>query len=301
LTSDALAADIARLTGQEHLYFYDAVAPIVAADSIDMTIAFRASRKENEAGADYINCPLSHQEYDALVDALVSAGTIELRSFERQDKLFFEGCLPVEVMAKRGPQTLAFGPLRPVGLRDPRTDKRPWAVVQLRQDNLAATMYNLVGFQTNLKWGEQERVFRMIPGLEHAEFLRYGQMHRNTFIAAPLLLHPTMQYRRRDDLFFAGQITGVEGYVGNAATGAVAGINAARLLVGESPVVFPPETMMGALCHYITHADPASFQPMKAGFGIFPPLADPIRPKHERNAAYIARAARVFADFVRES
>lgn len=299
LTSDALAADIARLTGQEHLYFYDAVAPIVAADSIDMTIAFRASRQENAAGADYINCPMSHSEYDAFVDALAAAETIELRSFERQDQLFFEGCLPVEVMARRGLQTLAFGPLRPIGLRDPRTGKRPWAVVQLRQDNLAATMYNIVGFQTNLKWGEQERVFRMIPGLGRAEFLRYGMMHRNTFIAAPLLLHPTMQYRGRDDLFFAGQITGVEGYVGNAATGAVAGINAARLLVGESPVVFPAETMIGALCHYITHADPDSFQPMKAGFGILPPLADPIRSKHDRNAAYIARAAQVFADFAR--
>ncbi len=297
LTSDALATDIARLTGQAHLYFYDAVAPIVAADSIDMTVAFRASRHENDAGADYINCPMLHEEYDAFVDALVAAETIELRSFEREGKQFFEGCLPVEVMARRGRATLAYGPLRPIGLRDPRTDKRPWAVVQLRQDNLAATMYNLVGFQTNLKWGEQERVFRMIPGLAHAEFLRYGMMHRNTFIAAPLLLEPTMQYRRRADLFFAGQITGVEGYVGNAATGAVAGLNAARLLIGESPLVFPPETMIGALCHYITHADPAAFQPMKASFGLLPPLEVTIRSKHDRNAEYIRRATQSFDNF----
>lgn len=298
LTSDALAADIARLTGQNHLYFYDAVAPIIAADSIDTTVAFRASRRENDAGADYVNCPMSREEYDAFVEALVSAETIELRSFEREDKRFFEGCLPVEVLAKRGRESLAYGPLRPVGLRDPRTGKRPWAVVQLRQDNLAATMYNLVGFQTNLKWGEQERVFRMIPGLARAEFYRYGMMHRNTFIAAPLLLEPTMQYRHRPDLFFAGQITGVEGYVGNAATGAVAGLNAARLLAGESPVVFPQETVVGALCHYITHADPATFQPMKANFGIMPPLAGAIRGKRDRNAEYVRRAEKSFGDFI---
>jgi methylenetetrahydrofolate--tRNA-(uracil-5-)-methyltransferase len=299
LTSDALAADMARLTGQNHLYFYDAVAPIIAADSIDMTIAFRASRQGNDASADYINCPMSRQEYDAFVEALVSAEIIELKVFEREDKQFFEGCLPVEVLAERGHDTLAYGPLRPVGLRDPRTDQRPWAVVQLRQDNLAATLYNLVGFQTNLKWGEQERVFRMIPGLAQAEFERYGMMHRNTFIAAPLLLEPTMQYRHRADLFFAGQITGVEGYIGNAATGAVAGLNAARLLAGESPLVFPQETMIGALCHYITHADPAVFQPMKASFGILPSLAKSIRVKRDRNAEYICRAERVFDDFVK--
>lgn len=299
LTSDALAADMARLTGQSHLYFYDAVAPIIAADSIDMTIAFRASRQGNDASADYINCPMSRQEYDAFVEALVSAETIELKVFEREDKQFFEGCLPVEVLARRGHDTLAYGPLRPVGLRDPRTDQRPWAVVQLRQDNLAATLYNLVGFQTNLKWGEQERVFRMVPGLAQAEFERYGMMHRNTFIAAPLLLEPTMQYRHRADLFFAGQITGVEGYIGNAATGAVAGLNAARLLAGESPLVFPQETMIGALCHYITHADPAVFQPMKASFGILPSLTKSIRVKRDRNAEYVCRAERVFGDFVK--
>jgi methylenetetrahydrofolate--tRNA-(uracil-5-)-methyltransferase len=297
LTSSALAADIARLTGRDHLYFYDAVAPIVAADSIDMTIAFRASRRVNIASADYINCPMSRSEYDAFVDALVSAEIIELKSFEREDKQFFEGCLPIEVMAKRGHESLAYGPLRPVGLRDPRTDKRPWAVVQLRQDNLSATMYNIVGFQTNLRWDEQARVFRMIPGMAHAEFLRYGMMHRNTFINAPQLLEPTMQYRQRSDLFFAGQITGVEGYVGNVATGYVAGLNAARLLAGESVIIFPPETMMGALCHYVTHADPATFQPMKASFGILPPLTPPVRVKGARNAEYVRRATQALVDF----
>ncbi len=261
LTSEALASDIARLTGSEHLYFYDAVAPIVSADSIDMRIAFRASRRARPDAAppvldspdaavpdgDYINCPMSREEYDAFIDALISAETIELKAFERQDQHFFEGCLPVEVMARRGRQSLSYGPLRPVGLRDPRTGRRPWAVVQLRQDNLAGTLYNLVGFQTNLKWTEQARVLRMIPGLARAEFLRYGMLHRNTFINSPQLLEPTLQYRGRPDLFFAGQITGVEGYMGNAATGWVAGVNAARLPAGESLLIFPPETMLGSL------------------------------------------------------
>jgi methylenetetrahydrofolate--tRNA-(uracil-5-)-methyltransferase len=298
LTSDALAADIGRLTGRAHLYFYDAVAPIVTTDSVDMTIAFRASRRENEAGADYINCPMSRAEYDAFVDALVAAETIELKSFEREDKQFFEGCLPVEVMAKRGHETLAYGPLRPIGLCDPGTGHRPWAVVQLRQENLDATLYNLVGFQTNLKWLEQARVFRMIPGLAHAEFERYGMMHRNTFINAPQLLEPTLQYRGRSDLFFAGQITGVEGYVGNVSTGYVAGLNVARVLSGAPPLTFPPETMIGALCHYITRADTVAFQPMKASFGILPPLVTPSRAKKERNAEYVRRARQTFDEFV---
>ena len=206
-------------------------------------------------------------------------------------------CLPVEVMAKRGHETLAYGPLRPIGLRDPRTEHRPWAVVQLRQENLSATLYNLVGFQTNLKWTEQARVFRMIPGLAHAEFERYGMMHRNTFINAPQLLEPTLQYRGRSDLFFAGQITGVEGYVGNVATGYVAGLNAARVLAGESPLTFPPETMIGALCHYITHANTAAFQPKKASFGILPPLVTPSRAKNERNAEYVHRARQSLDEF----
>jgi methylenetetrahydrofolate--tRNA-(uracil-5-)-methyltransferase len=240
---------------------------------------------------------MSREEYDTFVDALVSAETIELKPFECEDKQFFEGCLPVEVMAKRGRESLAYGPLRPVGLHDPRTGKRPWAVVQLRQDNLAATLYNIVGFQTNLKWGEQARVFRMIPGLANAEFLRYGTMHRNTFISAPQLLESTMQYRQRSNLFFAGQITGVEGYVGNVATGYVAGLNAARWLGGEALVTFPPETMIGALCRYVAHADSATFQPMKASLGILPPLVPPIRAKSERNAAYIDRSTRIFSEF----
>ncbi|MBU0702587.1 MAG: methylenetetrahydrofolate--tRNA-(uracil(54)-C(5))-methyltransferase (FADH(2)-oxidizing) TrmFO, partial [Chloroflexi bacterium] len=214
LTSDALAGDIATLTGQEHLYFYDALAPIVAADSIDTSIAFRASRY-GKGEADYINCPMTEGEYVRFVETLVAAERIPLRGFEQEDACFFEGCLAVEVMAARGRDTLAFGPLRPVGLTDPRTGKRPHAVVQLRQDNLAGTLYNLVGFQTNLRYGEQERVFRLIPGLERAEFVRYGQMHRNTFINAPLFLEPTMAFRDRSGLFFAGQITGVEGYVGS--------------------------------------------------------------------------------------
>ena len=303
LTSEALAADLLRLTGEDHLYFYDAVAPILAADSIDMTIAFRGSRRDasHDAGADYINCPMSRAEYDAFVDALVSAETIELKTFEREDKHFFEGCLPVEVMARRGREALSYGPLRPIGLRDPRTGHRPWAVVQLRQDNLAASMYNIVGFQTNLKWTEQARVFRLIPGLARAEFYRYGMMHRNTFINAPKLLEPTMRYRQRGDLFFAGQITGVEGYVGNAATGCVAGLNAARYLAGESPLVFPAETMLGALCAYITCADPATFQPMKANFGILPPLPQLLRSKRERNAAYASRADQVMSDFLQKT
>jgi methylenetetrahydrofolate--tRNA-(uracil-5-)-methyltransferase len=303
LTSDALASDISRLTGEEHLYFYDAVAPIVAADSIDMTIAFRASRRDasRDAGADYINCPMSRDEYNAFVDALVSAETIDLKSFEREDERFFEGCLPIEVMARRGHESLSYGPLRPIGLRDPRTGKRPWAVVQLRQDNLAATMYNIVGFQTNLKWSEQARVFRMIPGLGHAEFYRYGMMHRNTFINAPQLLEPTMQYRGRADLFFAGQITGVEGYVGNVATGYVAGLNSARWMNGQSPLVFPPETMIGALCHYVTHADRSSFQPMKANLGILPPLIQSVRGKRNRSVEYARRAEETMLGFVAQN
>jgi methylenetetrahydrofolate--tRNA-(uracil-5-)-methyltransferase len=201
-------------------------------------------------------------------------------------------CLPVEQLARRGRQALAFGPMRPVGLTDPRTGRRPFAAVQLRQDNLAGTLYNMVGFQTNLKWGEQRRVLRMIPGLEQAEFLRYGMMHRNTFINSPTLLEPTLQWRTRPDLFFAGQITGVEGYVGNAATGLLAGLNAARLMRGASPLTLPPETMLGALCHYITHAEPKDFQPMKANFGILPPLSRPVRNKRQRYQAYAARALR---------
>ncbi|NOY98732.1 MAG: methylenetetrahydrofolate--tRNA-(uracil(54)-C(5))-methyltransferase (FADH(2)-oxidizing) TrmFO [Chloroflexi bacterium] len=313
LTSERLSAAVAALTGQEHLYFFDAIAPIVTLESIDMDVAFRASRYgrgEQDAG-DYINCPFTREEYERFIEALLAAERIELRTFEEEIKRgvkagahhFFEGCLPVEVTAERGPQSLAFGPLRPVGLTDPRTGKRPYAVLQLRQDNLAGDLYNLVGFQTNLKFPEQQRVFRMIPGLEKAEFARYGQMHRNTFIASPRLLRPTLQFRARDDLFFAGQITGVEGYVGNIATGLLAGQNAARLLRGQPPLTLPRTTMLGALCHYITHADMSDFQPMKANFGIVPPLEQRGRMnKRQRAAAYAERAMADLGTFLsRES
>jgi methylenetetrahydrofolate--tRNA-(uracil-5-)-methyltransferase len=289
LTSDALTETIASLTGQEHLYFYDALAPIVAADSIDMSVAFRASRY-GKGGADYINCPMTEDEYERFVDALVAAERIPLHTFEQEDPRFFEGCLAVEVMAARGRDTLAYGPLRPVGLTDPRTGKRPYAVVQLRQDNLAGTLYNIVGFQTNLRYGEQERVFRLIPGLEQAEFVRYGQMHRNTFINAPLLLEPTMEFRTRPGLFFAGQITGVEGYVGSVGSGWMAGVNAACFVLGQAPLVLPRTTMLGALCHYVSYAEPGEFQPMKANFGLMPPLSSSVRSKRKRYQAYVERA-----------
>ena len=299
LTSPALSASIAELSGEEHLFFFDAIAPVIHAETINMRIAFRASRYgtgEQEEG-DYINCPFTKEEYYAFVEALLKAERIELRAFEEAIKSgvkaghFFEGCLPVEIIAQRGIDSLAFGPMRPVGLRDPRTGKRPYAVVQLRQDNLAGSLYNLVGFQTNLKYPEQKRVFRMIPGLENAEFMRYGQMHRNTFIASPKLLRPTLQHISRDDLLFAGQITGVEGYMGNIATGLLAGLNAARILQKEAPLTLPEATMLGALCHYVTHADLKDFQPMKANFGILPPLefASKIG-KRERGKAYAERA-----------
>lgn len=292
LTSDALAREIASLTGQEYLYFYDAIAPIVTAESIDMTIAFRANRYDrgDEDEGDYINCPMNKEEYERFVDALISAEYIQLRDFEREDARFFEACLPIEQIAARGRDSLAFGPMRPVGLRDPRTGKRPYAVVQLRRDNLIGTLYNMVGFQTNVKWGQQEAVLRLIPGLAQAEFVRMGQMHRNTFINAPALLHPTMQYKVRNDLFFAGQITGVEGYMGNVATGLVAAVNLARFLNREPGWVVPQTTMLGALCHYVTHAEPKHFQPMKANFGILPELSQPIRDKRLRYNVYVERA-----------
>lgn len=299
LTSPALSQSIARLSGQEHLFFFDAIAPVVQADSINMDIAFRASRygTGNREEGDYINCPFTKEEYYTFVEALLKAERIELRTFEEAIKSgvkaghFFEGCLPVEIIAERGTDSLAFGPMRPVGLRDPRTGKRPYAVLQLRQDNLAGSLYNLVGFQTNLKYHEQKRVFRLIPGLESAEFVRYGQMHRNTFIASPKLLRLTLQHIEQDDLFFAGQIIGVEGYMGNIATGLLAGINAARLHNHEEPLTLPQTTMLGALCHYVTHADLKDFQPMKANFGILPPLTLTSKMgKRERGQAYAERA-----------
>ncbi|MDX1662823.1 MAG: methylenetetrahydrofolate--tRNA-(uracil(54)-C(5))-methyltransferase (FADH(2)-oxidizing) TrmFO [Candidatus Promineifilaceae bacterium] len=301
LTSDPLAEDIGRLTGEKYLYFYDALSPIVNHETIDMERAFRASRydKGQEEAGDYINCPMDREEYEAFYEALVEAEQIELREFEREDAEFFEGCLPVEIIARRGADALRFGPMRPVGLENPHTGRRPYAVVQLRQDNLAGTLYNLVGFQTNLRWGEQRRVLRMIPGLEEAEFMRYGMMHRNTYINAPALLHPTMQYRNRADLFFAGQIVGVEGYVGNAGSGLLAGLNAARFLNGEHPIILPPTTMLGALAHYVTHADPRNFQPMKANFGIVP-MPEHRMGKKERYEYYTRRALTALRRFARE-
>lgn len=299
LTSPDLADSIAQLTGSAYLYFYDAMAPIITADSIDMSVAFRASRYGHGGGeGDYINCPMNETEYDRFVRELVGAETIALRDFEREDPNFFEACLPVEVLGRRGDQALAYGPLKPVGLTDPRTGRRPYAVVQLRQDNHAATLYNLVGFQTNLTWGEQERVFRLVPGLASAEFVRLGQMHRNTFVNAPALLLPTMQLRKRDDLFFAGQITGTEGYVGSVASGFVAGLNAARLAGGLEPVSFPGTTMIGALCSYVSNASPEGFQPMKANFGLLPSLDPPVRKKRERYAAYASRGLADLQRFV---
>jgi methylenetetrahydrofolate--tRNA-(uracil-5-)-methyltransferase len=287
------------LSHEEHLFFFDAIAPVIHADSINMQVAFRASRYgagEQDEG-DYINCPLTREEYYRFVDELLKAERIELRSFEEAIKSgvraghFFEGCLPIEIIAERGIDSLAFGPMRPVGLKDPRTGRRPYAVVQLRQDNLAGSLYNLVGFQTNLKYAEQKSVLRLIPGLENAEFLRYGQMHRNTFIASPKLLRPTLQHVQRDDLFFAGQLTGVEGYMGNIATGLLAGMNAARVHRSEETVCLPQTTMLGALCHYVTHADLRDFQPMKANFGILPPLDDVGKTgKRERGKLYAERA-----------
>ena len=309
LTSESLSSSIASLSGDQHLFFFDAIAPIVHVESINMETAFRASRydKGERDEGDYINCPFTRKEYYAFVDALKNAERIELRSFEDAIRTgikagqFFEGCLPIEIIAGRGEDSLAFGPMRPVGLRDPHTGKRPYAVVQLRQDNLAGSLYNLVGFQTNLKFPEQRRVLRMIPGLENAEFERYGQMHRNTFIASPKLLRPTLQHIVRDDLFFAGQIIGVEGYVGNIATGLLAGLNAARLLQHKTLITLPQETMLGALCHYVTHASLKDFQPMKANFGIFPPLSLTTKiGKRERGQAYAERASNSLEKFLEE-
>ena len=292
LTSPALAEDIGRLTGEDYLYFYDAISPIVRASSIDMRRAFQANRygRGQDANGDYINCPMEKDDYYRFVSALKTAETIELRDFEREDPNFFEGCIPIEQLAKRGDDTLAFGPMRPVGLTNPRSGRRPHAVVQLRQDDLAGNLYNIVGFQTNIRWRQQKEILRLIPGLEDAEFIRMGQMHRNTFLNAPALLHPTMRFRRQEQLYFAGQITGVEGYVGNIATGLVAALNLSRQLSGHTEWVPPTDTMLGALCHYVTHADPKRFQPMKANLGILPPLETRIKNKAERKHAYAERA-----------
>ncbi|BAL82238.1 putative tRNA (uracil-5-)-methyltransferase Gid [Selenomonas ruminantium subsp. lactilytica TAM6421] len=269
LTEGKLAEEIAKLTGNDSLYFYDAAAPIVSLESVDMTKAYRASRY-GKGEAAYINCPMTKEEYQAFWTELVNAEKAPTKDFEKEK--FFEGCMPVEVMASRGEDTLLFGPLKPVGLEHPETGVRPYAVVQLRQDNASATLYNIVGFQTHLKWPEQRRVFGMIPGLEHAEFLRYGVMHRNTFLNSPIHMRPTFQFKGIDNLFFAGQMTGVEGYVESAASGLMAGVNAARLAAGKEPLVFPKETCHGALAHYITTSEAKHFQPMNVNFGILPTI-----------------------------
>jgi methylenetetrahydrofolate--tRNA-(uracil-5-)-methyltransferase len=279
LTSPALSQGLAALLGSEHLYFYDAISPIVTADSIDPSTAFRASRYDRD-GDDYLNLPLNRDEYYRFVAALVTAERVPTRSFERF--VPFEGCMPIEEMADRGKETLAFGPMKAVGLVDPRTGKRPYAVVQLRQENRDKTLYNLVGLQTKMTYPEQRRVFALIPGLEKAEFVRLGSLHRNTFINAPLHLKPTLQWREQARLFFAGQITGVEGYIESAATGLLAGINAARLLADRPPVIPPSTTALGALLRYISDAERKKFQPMNVNFGLIPPLAGPLRGKAKK-------------------
>ena len=287
LTAPALSEEIQRFAGSESLYFYDAAAPIVHADSLDMEKIYRASRYD-KGDADYLNCPMEKEEYEAFWQELTQAETAPVREFEKA--VFFEGCMPVEAMAARGIDTLRFGPLKPVGLPRPDTGRIPYAVVQLRQDNTAGTLYNLVGFQTHLRWPEQERVFRMIPGLEQAQFVRFGVMHRNTFINSPKVLLPTLQAKERLNWLFAGQLTGVEGYVESAAAGLVAGLNAARLAKGKEPLQFPRESAHGALCHYITHAESKHFQPMNINFGLLPPLEERIRDKKIKNQQIAQRA-----------
>jgi methylenetetrahydrofolate--tRNA-(uracil-5-)-methyltransferase len=287
LTSEALAQDIADFVGRTHLYFYDAVSPVVEADSIDTALTFKASRY-GKGGDDYVNCPLSEEDYGRFLGALSSAECATLHSFEHE--FFFEGCLPVEVIASRGPDTLRFGPMKPVGLIDPRTGRRPYAVVQLRQDNLAASHYSVVGFQTQLKWGEQARVFRLIPGLANAEFLRFGMIHRNTYVNAPSTLEPSFETRRRSGLFFAGQMSGVEGYVESAASGLIAGIGAACRATQQQPPIFPRETALGGLGHYIARSDPEHYQPTNIAFGLLPELTVRIKDKARRRLALAERA-----------
>jgi len=279
LTSEALTRSLMKLTGGRSLYFYDAVSPILVRDSIDFEAAFRASRY-GRGGDDYINCPMTREQYYAFVDALNHAEKVPLREFEKE--AFFEGCMPIEELARRGRDTLAFGSLRPVGLIDPRTGERPFAVVQLRQDNKAGTLYNMVGFQTKLKWNDQKRVFQMIPGLQRAEFARLGSLHRNTFVNSPQVLKETLQLKRHPRVFLAGQLTGVEGYVESAAMGLLAGINSVLRMENTGMITPSPTTALGALVHYITHANPATFQPMNANFGLFPPMETPVKGRQKR-------------------
>lgn len=294
LTSEALSEQIKKLTGEEYFYFYDAAAPIVTYDSLDHEKVFRASRYDKGEAA-YLNCPMTKEEYERFYTKLVSAERVPLREFEKE--IFFEGCMPVEELASRGHRTLLFGPLKPVGLTDPKTGNRPYAVVQLRQDNAEGNLYNIVGFQTHLRWDDQKRVFGMIPGLENAEFVRFGVMHRNTFINSPKLLDSTLQMKSNTNLFFAGQMTGVEGYVESASTGLLAGINAARLVEGKKTLVIPPETALGSLCKYITTTDKRNFQPMNVNFGLMPSLDERIKDKKMRYRLISERALAVLEQF----
>ncbi len=288
LVSDALAESIKKLTGNEFLSFFDAAAPVIEADSVDMESAFYQSRYDRGGEDDYINCPMNKEEYEAFYEALVNAEIAELHEFDK--KHVYEGCMPIEIMAKRGADTIRFGPLKPVGLRDPKTGHRPWAVLQLRKENKDGTMYNLVGFQTNLKFPEQKRVFSMIPALKNAEFVRYGVMHRNTFIDSPRLLNGDFSMKKYPNIFFAGQITGVEGYMESAAAGIMAGINAARRILGKETIILPPENMIGALSRYISDEFVSNFQPMGASFGLLPALEEKIRDKKERYGALADRS-----------
>lgn len=297
LTSPALSEQIRQLTGEDYFYFYDAAAPIVEKESIDMNKVYLASRYDKGEAA-YLNCPMTEEEFDAFYDALIHAEVAQLKDFEKE--VYFEGCMPIEIMMRRGKQTALFGPMKPVGLVNPHTGKLPHAVVQLRQDNAAGTLYNLVGFQTHLKWGEQKRVFSMIPGLGNAEFVRYGVMHRNTFINSPKLMMPTYQLKTRPTLFFAGQMTGVEGYVESAASGLIAGINAARAAAEQEGIVFPEDTTLGSMARYITTADFEHFQPMNANFGLFPKLDTRYRKKAEKNEALAQRALNSLRTFMAE-
>lgn len=310
LTSPGLSKAITATIGSELLSFYDAIAPIVEFDSINMDVAFWGSRYEDlqQDEGDYINCPMNADEYERFVNELVAAKKVGLKPFEvhsqpqtpKKSKGYFEACLPVEVLAARETQALSYGPLRPVGIKNPRDGSHPYAVLQLRQDNLAKSLFNLVGFQTNLTFSEQDRVFRLIPGLENATFTRYGQMHRNTFINSPSCLLPTLQYNKRPELFFAGQITGVEGYTGNIGSGLVAGLNASRLLARKEPLVMPRETILGSILHYITNADPSNFQPMKANFGLLPELEYLVRSKRDKAFVLAKRSLRELEQFAME-
>lgn len=287
LTSEPLAEAIKEFNGSNGFYFYDAAAPIIDKSTIDMDKVYLKSRYDKGEAA-YLNCPMNKEEFEAFRDALLAAEVAPLKEFEQEK--FFEGCMPIEVMAARGPKTMLFGPMKPVGLEDPKTGKRPYAVIQLRQDNAVASLYNIVGFQTHLKWGEQKRVFQMIPGLENAEIVRYGVMHRNSFMNSPELLEQTYQSKKRSDLFFAGQMTGVEGYVESAASGLLAGRNAVRLIKGEELITLPRETAMGSLSYYITHASGKNFQPMNVNFGLFPEMPERIKDKKTRYEAIANRA-----------